>query len=71
MNWEIRAEKPCDVPAVRKVNRLAFGRENEARLVDDLRSGTHTRTSLVASRKDKIIGYVMFSALSIKQSTVV
>jgi len=66
MSWKIRAEKPGDVPAVREVNRLAFGREDEARLVDDLRSGAHARISLVASREDKIIGHVMFSALSIE-----
>ncbi len=66
MSWEIRAEKPGDVPAVREVNRLAFGRKDEARLVDDLRSGTYARISLVASREDKIIGHVMFSALSIE-----
>jgi putative acetyltransferase len=66
MNLEIRAEKPGDVPAVREVNRLAFGRKDEARLVDDLRSGTYVRISLVASREDKIIGHVMFSALSIE-----
>jgi putative acetyltransferase len=66
MSWEIRAEKPGDVPAVREVNRLAFGREDEARVVDDLRSGAHARISLVASREDKIIGHVMFSALSIE-----
>jgi putative acetyltransferase len=66
MNWEIRTEKPGDAPAVREVNRLAFGREDEARLVDDLRSGTHARISLVAKREDKIIGHVMFSVLSIE-----
>jgi putative acetyltransferase len=66
MSWEIRAEKPGDVPAVREVNRLAFGREDEARLVDDLRSGTHARISLVARREDKTIGHAMFSALSIE-----
>ncbi len=66
MSWEIRAEKPGDISAVREVNRLAFGRENEARLVDDLRSGTHARISLVARREDKTIGYIMFSVLSIE-----
>jgi putative acetyltransferase len=66
MNWEIRAEKPGDVPAVREVNRLAFGREDEAKLVDDLRNGTYARISLVARREDKIVGHVMFSALSLE-----
>jgi hypothetical protein len=66
MSQEIRAEKPGDVPAVREVNCLAFVREDEARLVDDLRNGTHARISLVARREDKIIGHVMFSSLSIE-----
>jgi putative acetyltransferase len=66
MNWEIRTEKPGDVPAVAEVNRLAFGREDEARLVDDLRSGTHACISLVARREAKIIDHVMFTALSVE-----
>ena len=70
MTWKIRTEKPGDVPAVREVNRLAFGREDEARLVDDLRSGTYARIALVASREDKMIGHAMFSALSIETEYV-
>jgi putative acetyltransferase len=66
MNWKIRTEKPGDVPTIREVNRLVFGRKDEARLVDDLRNGIHARISLVARREDKIIGHAMFSALSIE-----
>jgi len=66
MNQEIRVERSGDIPTIREVNRLAFGRGNEARLVDDLRSGAHVRLSLVAEREGKTIGHVMFSALSIE-----
>jgi putative acetyltransferase len=34
---EIRAEKPEDLEAVRKVNVAAFGRESEADLVEEVR----------------------------------
>lgn len=33
----VRREKPEDAPAVREVNRLAFGRDEEAELVDAVR----------------------------------
>jgi putative acetyltransferase len=34
---DIRTEKPEDLEAVRNLNIVAFGRENEANLVDRLR----------------------------------
>lgn len=44
----IREETPADHTAVREVNRLAFGQDDEANLVDALRAGGHTRLSLVS-----------------------
>jgi hypothetical protein len=44
---DIRTEKPEDLEAVRNVNIVAFGRENEANLVDRLR-GIGSTFSFVA-----------------------
>jgi putative acetyltransferase len=61
----VRLEKPADVDAVRQVNRLAFGQDDEARLVDALRDGGHVRLSLVAERDGQVVGHVLFSDLPI------
>ncbi len=53
---EIRTETGADLAAVGEVNRLAFGREAEARLVDDLRDGGYARLSLVAEEEGRIVG---------------
>ena len=62
---EIRPERVDDQDDVREVNRLAFEREDEGRLVDALRAGGYSRVSLVAENGDGIVGHVLFSALSI------
>jgi putative acetyltransferase len=61
----IRPEMTTDQSAVAEVNRLAFGREDEARLVDTLRIDGYTRISLVAEVAGRIVGHILFSALSI------
>ncbi len=63
---EIRPETGADLAAVGEVNRLAFGREAEARLVDDLRDGGYARLSLVAQEEGRIVGHVMFSEAVIR-----
>jgi len=61
---EIRAEKSDDVEAVRRVNVAAFGRENEADLVDALRGVTST-FSFVTVESGQIVGHVFFSPVAI------
>ncbi|WP_406694762.1 N-acetyltransferase [Singulisphaera sp. Ch08] len=61
----IRPEAPGDDAAIREVNRLAFGEEGEARLVDALRDGGHVRVSLVAEVAGRVVGHILFSDLSI------
>ncbi len=66
----IRAEKPGDEAAIRKVNRLAFERDDEAKLVDALRDGGYVRISLVAEEENvegihEIVGHVLFSEVSV------
>ncbi|MEG4988416.1 hypothetical protein QUB08_21930 [Microcoleus sp. BR0-C5] len=57
---DIRTEKPEDVEAVRNVNIAAFGRENEANLVERLR-GIASTFSFVAVESDRIVGHIFFS----------
>jgi putative acetyltransferase len=66
---EVRAEKPEDVKAIRRVNILAFGREGEADLVDHLR-GLESSFSLVAVESQKIIGYIFFCPVRIEGECV-
>jgi putative acetyltransferase len=61
----IRAETPIDFGAVWQVNRLAFGQEAEARLVDALRAEGNSRVSLIAESAGKVVGHIMFSDLAI------
>jgi putative acetyltransferase len=61
----IRAESTDDLDGIRTVNRLAFGREDEARLVDALRAEGYVRVSLVAEVAGQIVGHVLFGTLSI------
>jgi putative acetyltransferase len=65
MGVEVRLERPGDHAAVREVNRLAFGRDDEALLVDALRVGGHAVLSLVAEDWGKVVGHVLFSDLPI------
>lgn len=61
---DIRTEQPEDVNAIHHVNREAFGRENEAVLVDQLR-GSASTVSLVAVRSEQIVGHLFFSPVTI------
>jgi putative acetyltransferase len=61
----IRPEIPGDHAVIREVNRLAFGGEVEARLVDALRAGGYLRVSLVAEEAGRVVGHILFSDLSI------
>jgi putative acetyltransferase len=65
MNIVIRPETSADHEAIRHVNRLAFGQDDEARLVDALREGGHVRLSLVADQLGRVVGHILFSDLPI------
>lgn len=64
---EIRAERAADVPAVRRVNELAFGQAEEAALVDALRAAARPQISLVAVEDDQVVGHIFFSPVSIER----
>ena len=61
----IRPETTADHEAIRQVNRLAFGQDAEARLVDALRDGGYVQASLVAEKDGQIVGHILFSELPI------
>jgi putative acetyltransferase len=62
----IREETPEEFDAIRSLNRLAFGGNFEAELVDRLRSAGVVVLSLVAVENDEIVGHILFSALPIE-----
>lgn len=61
----IRAEHPADLESIYQVNAIAFGRDNEANLVDRLRGLPHT-LSLVAVVGDAIAGHICFSPVTLE-----
>lgn len=62
----IRAESEADVPAVRRINESAFGRPDEATLVDALRAAAHPQVSLVAIENAEVVGHIFFSPVTIE-----
>lgn len=61
----IRAEKPGDVAGIREVEVGAFGREQEADLVDLARSRGKVTISLVAEQEGMIAGHVLFTPVTL------
>jgi putative acetyltransferase len=65
MTPTIRPETAADYEAIRRVNRLAFGCDDEPALVDALRAGGYARISLVAELDGQVVGHILFSDLPI------
>jgi putative acetyltransferase len=65
MTPTVRPETTADHEAVRRVHRRAFGRDDEAALVDALRAGGFARVSLVAEFDGAVVGHVLFGDLPI------
>ncbi|GAB4578042.1 MAG: hypothetical protein Fur0022_07740 [Anaerolineales bacterium] len=63
--WTLREETPEDTAGVRKVEELAFGRPDEADIVDGIRARGGVTLSLVVVEGDEIIGHVLFSPVTI------
>jgi len=63
---EIRAEKPVDIAAIRAVHQQAFFPGlDEAYLVEALRQAQKIPISLVAHLKERVVGHILFSAITI------
>ncbi|PAX53267.1 GNAT family N-acetyltransferase [Brunnivagina elsteri] len=60
---KIRAENPQDYSQIAKVNTLAFGRENEANLITEIRNSNFyiPELSLVVEIDNTVIAHIMFS----------
>ena len=57
----IRPEEPDDQPQVRAVNEAAFGRPEEAGIVDRLRFSCPEAISLVADDGGEVVGHIIFT----------
>ncbi len=66
---EIRNERSDDIPAIRDVNTRAFEQDQEANIVDALRSSGAARLSLVATLTDRVVGHIMYSPVEIGHLT--
>jgi len=68
MNIKIRQETKNDFPSVYDLNKSAFGQENESKLVEALRESDAfiPELSLIASLDNKIVGYILFTKIKIK-----
>jgi putative acetyltransferase len=62
----VREEQPRDREQVRKVNKTAFGRFDEADLIDKLRAEGAVLLSLVAEVDGQVIGHIMFSRMTVE-----
>lgn len=62
----VRSERADDAAAVRRVNREAFGRPDEADLVERLRARGVATLSLVAADGGDIVGHILFTPVTIE-----
>src|SRR5438094_7547044 len=61
----IRTEREADGAAVRAVHTEAFGRPDEARLVERLRERARPYLALVALDGDEVVGHVVFAPVTL------
>lgn len=66
MPTRIRPFRDGDLAAVARVNRAAFGREDEAGLVAMLHTAGHVAYELVAERDGEIVAHILFSPVTIE-----
>ena len=62
---EIRLETAGDADAVRALNRAAFGRDDEADIVDRLRERGAGYLALVVQADGEIVGHIVFSRVTL------
>ena len=60
----VRAPKPKDFPAIHAVEAAAFGREDEALLVEAVRAEAAALVELVAEEEGQIVGHILFSRMT-------
>lgn len=62
----IRPETPDDIVVIHHINERAFGRTDEAQLVDTLRDENAVVLSLVAQKHEAVIGHILFCRIQIQ-----
>jgi putative acetyltransferase len=66
--FQIREEAPSDRLTVHEVQEAAFGRPDEADIVDRVRASASPHLSLVAEMRGRVVGHIFFSQVSIDGS---
>jgi putative acetyltransferase len=61
----IREERLEDIAMIRGVNIEAFGRSQEANLIEMLRTNGGILLSLLATNEDQIVGHILYSAVTV------
>lgn len=63
----IHCETPLNYPAIAEVNILAFGQENEARLIETIRYSNRyiPELSLIAEVEGIVVGHILFSYIDL------
>jgi putative acetyltransferase len=59
----IRHARTADHPAIREINETAFGKDDEARLIEALRANGDVMFELVAEAEGALVGHILFSRL--------
>jgi len=63
----IRDATPCDFPAIRAILRHAFAQDDEANLVEQLRTDGDALVELVAASEIALQGHILYSPLRIER----
>lgn len=68
MSITIRQEVKEDYKRVYEINKMAFGREVESKLIEKIRQGPNfvPELSLVAEKDNEIVGHILFSKIKIE-----
>lgn len=61
----LQGEQPEDIISIRQVNRVAFGGEYEAKVIDRLRQNCPDILSLVVKDGEDVVGHILFSPAQI------
>ena len=61
----IRSEQPADQQAVHEINTASFETQDEANLVDALRTHASPIVSLVAEMNSELVGHILFSPVTL------
>jgi putative acetyltransferase len=67
----VRPVRPADFPEIRAVVAAAFGRANEADIVDQVRAGGQGLVELTAEADGAVAGHVLFSRMTCEPAALI